>query len=208
MVKTTSNKRALIRFLKVFSLPLVLLFLVFEMLESGKGGLPYSIHHHHRHGSSSGGSDNEMASGRGKVGVLRRQKKNNNVAFVRMREREEKLRKAMGIPEPIGEHKHERYDYRPASFSSSIPSYTKKVKGNARQDLLFNLKCDKEGREEKEEKGKEEGERRKEKEERRQKQKERRGEEGERRQEKGERRKKKQEGGRKKEGRRKQGGGK
>jgi inositol 3-alpha-galactosyltransferase len=149
MVKTTSNKRALIRFLKVFSLPLVLLFLVFEMLESGKGGLHYSIHHHHRHGSSSGGSDNEMASGRGKVGVLRRQKKNNNVAFVRMREREEKLRKAMGIPEPIGEHKHERYDYRPASFSSSIPSYTKKVKGNARQDLLFNLKCDKEGREEK-----------------------------------------------------------
>ena len=149
MVKTTSKKRALIRFLKVFSLPLVLLFLVFEMLESGKGGLHYSIHHHHRHGSSSGGSDNEMASGRGKVGVLRRQKKNNNVAFVRMREREEKLRKAMGIPEPIGEHKHERYDYRPASFSSSIPSYTKKVKGNARQDLLFNLKCDKEGREEK-----------------------------------------------------------
>ena len=133
MVKTTSNKRALIRFLKVFSLPLVLLFLVFEMLESGKGGLHYSIHHHHhhRHGSSSGGSDNEMASGRGKVGVLRRQKKNNNVAFVRMREREEKLRKAMGIPEPIGEHKHERYDYRPASFSFSIPSYTKKVKGHA-----------------------------------------------------------------------------
>ena len=43
MVKTTSNKRALIRFLKVFSLPLVLLFLVFEMLESGKGGLHYSI---------------------------------------------------------------------------------------------------------------------------------------------------------------------
>ena len=87
MVKTTSNKRALIRFLKVFSLPLVLLFLVFEMLESGKGGLHYSIHHH-RHGSSSGGSDNEMASGRGKVGVLRRQKKNNNVAFVRMRDGE------------------------------------------------------------------------------------------------------------------------
>ena len=49
MVKTTSNKRALIRFLKVFSLPLVLLFLVFEMLESGKGGLHYSIHHHHHH---------------------------------------------------------------------------------------------------------------------------------------------------------------
>ena len=64
------------------------------------------------------------------MGVLRRQKKNNNVAFVRMREREEKLRKAMGIPEPIGEHKHERYDYRPASpSSSSIPSYTKRLKG-------------------------------------------------------------------------------
>ena len=90
----------------------------------------------------------------GNSGVTLGQKKN-NVAFVRMREREEKLRKAMGIPEPIGEHKHERYDYRPASlssssssFSSSIPSYNaKKVKGNARQDLLFTLKCDKEGRE-------------------------------------------------------------
>jgi len=146
MTTTTSNKRALMRFVRVFSLPLVLLFLVFEMLESGKGGL--HPHHSHRNDNRNSGM---MA---GNSGVTLGQKKN-NVAFVRMREREEKLRKAMGIPEPIGEHKHERYDYRPASlssssssFSSSIPSYNaKKVKGNARQDLLFTLKCDKEGRE-------------------------------------------------------------
>ena len=79
----------------------------------------------------------------------------------------------MGIPEPVGEQKHERYDYRPAaissssssssSFSSSIPSYTdninknnnkrssnnNNVKGNARPDLLFDLKCDIERRGEK-----------------------------------------------------------
>ena len=152
---TTSNKKALMRFLKVFSLPLVLVFLVFEMLESG------GLHQHH-HSHHANNNNNAIGA---------RQNKN-NVAFVRMREREEKLRKAMGIPEPVGEQKHERYDYRPAaisssssfsSFSSSIPSYTdninknnnkrssnnNNVKGNARPDLLFDLKCDIERRGEK-----------------------------------------------------------
>ena len=155
MMTTTSNKKALMRFLKVFSLPLVLVFLVFEMLESG------GLHQHH-HSHHANNNNNAIGA---------RQNKN-NVAFVRMREREEKLRKAMGIPEPVGEQKHERYDYRPAaisssssfsSFSSSIPSYTdninknnnkrssnnNKVKGNARLDLLFDLKCDIERRGEK-----------------------------------------------------------